>query len=57
MKLVLIGATLYMKPDTEFWKSVAGNKSNASAVIALLGDRVSQASGERRQRGGDRRRL
>src|SRR5580693_8446215 len=39
MKLVLIGETLYMKPDTEFWKSVAGNASNASAVIALLGDR------------------
>jgi hypothetical protein len=39
MKLVLIGKTLYMKPDTEFWKSVAGSDSNASAVIALLGDR------------------
>src|SRR3984893_13217827 len=39
MKLVLIGETLYMKPDTEFWKSVAGNDKNASAVIALLGDR------------------
>lgn len=39
MKLVVIGATLYMKPDTAFWKSVAGNASNASAVIALLGDR------------------
>jgi len=39
MKLVVIGETLYMKPDTEFWKSVAGNAGDASAVIALLGGR------------------
>jgi hypothetical protein len=39
MKLVLIGQTVYIKPDTEFWKSVAGNASEASAAIALLGDR------------------
>jgi hypothetical protein len=39
MKLVVIGQTVYIKPDTEFWKSVAGNASEASAAIALLGDR------------------
>lgn len=36
-KLVIIGTTVYMKPDNQFWKSSAG--AEASTVIALVNGR------------------
>ena len=57
MKLVVIGATLYMKPDAEFWKVGRRERQQRVGRHRATRRQVSQASGERRQRGGDRRRL
>lgn len=41
-KLILVGSTVYMKPDKQFWTANGG--SDASAVIALINGRYLKAT-------------